>query len=61
MLYWKGQAYVRRARKRVVSGAIGPALFDLMELERAVGAEGAQTLHPWLHVVPKESSTETEE
>jgi sarcosine oxidase gamma subunit len=61
MLYWKGEPYARRARKRVMSGVMQPALFDLVELEPAVDVEVAQTLHPWLRVVPKESPTETEE
>jgi hypothetical protein len=36
-------------------------LFDLAEVEQAVGAEGIAAPHPWLRVVPKDPAQQTEE
>jgi hypothetical protein len=57
ILYWKGQPYAYRSRKRLMSGVIQPALFELPEQEKAAGAEALSSL---LHLMisPKPEDAE---
>ncbi len=51
LLYWRTPDVLRVRRKRPASEISQHTLFDLAELEQAVGAEGLSASHPWLHVV----------
>jgi hypothetical protein len=61
LLYWRTPDPVPARHKRKAHEIIQYVLFDLAEVERAVGAEGVVVPHPWLRVVPRESAHETEE
>jgi putative transposase len=61
LLYWRTPNTLPVRRKRSVHELVQQALFDLAEVERAVGAESVVVPHPRLQVVPKDLPHETEE
>jgi len=54
VLYWRTPEQTPARRKRNAYEIIQHVLFDLAEVEPAVGAEGVVVPHPWLRVVPKD-------
>jgi len=61
VLYWRTPDPVPARRKRPAYEISQQVLFDLAEVEQAVGAEGVARPHPWLRVVPKDTPGQTEE
>ena len=61
VLYWRTPDPVPARGTRNAHEIIQHVLFDLAEVERAVGAEGVGGPHPWLRVVPKDPPRQTEE
>jgi hypothetical protein len=61
LLYWRTPEVTPVRRKRTAHEISQQVLFDLAEVERAVGAEGVAVPHPWLRVVPKDPPGETKE
>jgi putative transposase len=61
VLYWRTPDLIPARRKRLASEISQQMLFDLAEVELAVGAEGVGGPHPWLRVVPKDPPHEAEE
>jgi hypothetical protein len=61
LLYWRTPDLVPLRRKRWASEISQQVLFDLAEVEQAVGAEGVAAPYPWLRVVPKEFPHQTQQ
>jgi hypothetical protein len=61
LLYWRTSDLAPARRKQKAVEISQQVLFDLAELEQAVGAEGVVVPHPWLRVVPQDAPLETEE
>ena len=61
VLYWRTPEVTPVRRKRPAYEISQQVLFDLAEVEQAVGAEGVVRPHPWLRIVPKDSVHESEE
>ncbi len=61
LLYWRTPDALPIRRKRPASEISQQVLFDLAELEQAIGAEGVARPHPWLQIVPKDPVQQTEE
>jgi putative transposase len=61
LLYWRTPDALPVRRKRPVHELVQQVLFDLAEVEQAVGAEGVAQPHPWLRIVPKNPPAPTEE
>jgi hypothetical protein len=59
--YWRTPEPAPARRKRTAHEIVQQVLFDLAEVEQAVGAEGVAVPHPWLRVVPKDPARQTEE
>jgi hypothetical protein len=61
VLYWRTPDVTSIRRKRTAHEISQQVLFDLAEVEQAVGAEGATVQHPWLRIVPKAPPGESQE
>jgi hypothetical protein len=58
LLSWRTPDALPVRRKRPVHELVQQVLFDLAEVEQAVGAEGVAAPHPWLRMVPKDPPDE---
>ena len=62
LLYWRTPDVTPVRRKRNAHEISQQVLFDLAEVEQAVGAEGVVVPHPWLRVVrDADAARQTEE
>lgn len=61
LLYWRTPDLAPARRKQKAHEIVQQVLFDLADVERAVGAEGLPVPHPWLRIMPKDPPRQTEE
>ncbi len=61
VLYWRTPDPAPARGTRKAHEIIQQVLFDLAEVEQAVGGEDVAVPHPWLRVVPKDPARQTEE